>query len=143
NTGNTITGTITLTNVGNVNIFNTGNIAVTSSSFSGGGTIQATGDMTLNSGQPNPTWGNLIRLDPSGRVLLGGAATSWNFGGATTVPLSNFFVVTAGTGVAVGGTTVVAGSADVFQASVVSSGQSSAVAAAADEAAKTFGTDSV
>ena len=76
-------------------------------------------------------------------MTLGGTATQWNFASGSNVSLSNFTVITPGTGVSVGGITVVAGAADLFQQSVVSSAQSSAIAAASDEAAKTFGTDSV
>jgi hypothetical protein len=145
NTGNTITGPINLVNVGSINVFNTGDLTLSSTSLSGGGLIQlGTGNLALNSGTPNPTGQNLTLLvDPAGRVLLGGTATSWNFNSTTNVPLSNFFTVTPGTGVAVGGTIVVAGSADLFQQSVVSSAQASASAAATEEAGKTFGTDSV
>jgi adhesin HecA-like repeat protein len=136
NAGNTNLGSINLTNVGSILINYSGNLVLNADTLVNGGTIQATGDMQLNSGTPNPgsllpgpAGQNLILLDPSGKVLLGGTASSWSLNGSTTIPLSNFFVVTSGTGVSVGPTTVVAGTADLFQLNVAASGQASAVAA--------------
>jgi hypothetical protein len=149
NPGNTNLGSINLANVGPVLISYTGNLVLNADTLVNGGTIQSTGNMELTAGTPNPgslvpgPAGQNLILDTSGNVLLGGTASQWSLNGSTSVPLSNFFAVTPGTGVTVGTQTAIAGAADLFSTSVAASGQASAVAAAADEAANTFGTDSV
>ena len=79
---------------------------------------------------------------PVNRVNLLGSAQQWTMTG--TIPsLGASFGAAGGVGVTINGVNVQAGAIQLQTQSVISSAQASAVSAAAEEAANTFGTDSV
>ncbi|HEY6965916.1 MAG TPA: hypothetical protein VI229_00480 [Burkholderiales bacterium] len=85
---------------------------------------------------------NFPNVTKNNKVFLLGSATQWTLTG--TIPASgDSFGAASGVGVTINGTNVQAGSLQRQTESVISSAQASATAAAAKEAANTFGTDSV
>jgi hypothetical protein len=80
----------------------------------------------------------------SGQLQISGAATIWNLqAGSTANPFALAQSDIGRITISVGGATQIASLADVTIGQTISAAQASSVAAAADEAAKTFGTDSV
>jgi hypothetical protein len=74
-------------------------------------------------------------------VLFTGAATQWDLSASSTI--GSFVVSNSNIAVSVGGASQVASVAQLTAGTAASAAQNSAAAAAADEAANTFGTDSV
>ena len=123
----------------------TGLITLAPSGTLGAGTLSTSGTAILTSN------GNVTGLildipnagvAPVNRVNLLGSATQWIMSGS--IPsVGASFGAGAGVGVTINGVNVQAGAIQLLSQSAISAAQASAVAAAADEAANTFGTDSV
>ena len=129
-----------LTVVGPGSSINSGTGSMTLSSVLLLGQISLTGGSgTLES--PTNVVGQNILTNFSGSLTLTGGATNWNF---QVGSLANPFLVTSDSiNVQVSGATQVASLASITIGNTISAAQGAATAAAADEASKTFGTDSV
>jgi hypothetical protein len=131
--------TFTPTNITNTG---TGLITLTANSLAGGTVAGAgTADLSSNTDVTGLVL-NFPTVTKNTHVNLLGSATQWTLTG--TIPTSgDSFGAASGVGVTINGVTVQAGSLQRQSESVISAAQASATAAAADEAANTFGTDSV
>jgi hypothetical protein len=167
------TGALTVNTTGGPLILGQGSVGGALIATSGGGAITQSGPLTvtgpgssINAGTGSMTLSSVLLLGQislsgrtgilssadnvidqniltnfSGSLTLTGAAANWNLAGGSTA--GSFLTTSNGINVQVQGATQVASLASVTIGNTISAAQGAATAAAADEASKTFGTDSV
>ena len=120
-------------------VVSTGDFSLTAvDQISGVGFVTGTSG-TLSAGTNNVAQN--LEVDSGGSVLFTGNATSWNLNSGSSI--GTVLVSNANISIAIAGATQVASVAQQTAGISSSAAQNSASAAAADEAANTFGTDSV
>jgi hypothetical protein len=133
---------ISFTDINNftpTNVVSTGAFTLTAVGQIGPGTYVTGTSGTLSAGTNNVS--QQLEVDSAGSVMFTGSATAWNL--APGSQIGRILVGNSNISVSIAGAAQIVSTALQAASNSASAAQNSASAAAADEAANTFGTDSV